>query len=85
MAENVTHVFETKADAIGHYVIIPLTESGDASVDDYDIEAIVDEVIDCSTNANGRNVYGLADDFVDQDGYGDADAFWAVVARHERP
>lgn len=85
MAENITHVFETKAGAIGHYVIIPLTESGDASVDDYDIEAIVDEVIDCSTNANGRNVYGLADDFVDQDGYGDADAFWAVVARHERP
>lgn len=79
---NITHVFETKADAIGHYVVIPLTESGYATVDDYDIEAIATEVIDSSLNASGRNVFGLGDDFVDQDGYGDADAFWAVVERH---
>jgi hypothetical protein len=77
--------YETRAEAVLREITLPLNESGIVTAEDFDVEAIADEVI--------AHVPG--DFVVDMDGReyqyegrcvlaADHDEFWASVARHER-
>lgn len=76
---NITRVHERKTEATYH-LIIQAIEAGEATAQEYDIEAIADVVLD--RDEHGR--WGFADDYVDENGQGGAEAFWDVVADHQR-
>lgn len=76
---NITTTFTTRDEAVTRLIVEAIDASGEVTADQYDIDAIADAVLD--TDDRGR--WGMAAGYVDEDGYGDAEAFWAVVARHE--
>lgn len=77
---NITQIHTTRDEAVTRLIVEAIDASGEATSAEYDIEAIADAVLD--TDDRGR--WGMSDDYVDADGYGDAEAFWAVVEHHAR-
>ena len=53
--------------------IITAIEAGDATRNEFDIDAIADEIIEQVTTETGQVTYQVTDD---------TDAFWAAVERH---
>lgn len=69
--------YTTRSEAVLREVIEPIEATGEASRDEYDIEAIADEVLE----------YDPAFGHIQDAGYSlkfDVDDFWDVVRRHER-
>lgn len=76
---NITRVHGSKTEATYH-LITQAIEAGEATAQEYDIEAIADVVLD----RDERGRWGFAADYVDEDGLEGTEAFWDVVADHQR-
>lgn len=66
-----TNAYSTRNEATD--AIITAIEAGDATRDEFDIDAIADEIIEQVTTETGQVTYQVTDD---------TDAFWAAVERH---
>ena len=67
-----TNAYSTRNEAIEREIITAI-EAGDATRDEFDIDAIADEVIEQVISETGRVTYQITVD---------TDAFWAAVERH---
>lgn len=66
-----TNAYSTRNEATD--AIITAIEAGDATRDEFDIDAIADEIIEQVTTETGQVTYQVT---------ADTDAFWAAVERH---
>ncbi|MFR1472694.1 MAG: hypothetical protein ACLS2Z_05315 [Actinomyces urogenitalis] len=66
-----TNAYSTRNEATD--AIITAIEAGDATRNEFDIDAIADEIIEQVTTETGQVTYQVTDD---------TDAFWAAVERH---
>ncbi len=66
-----TNAYSTRNEATD--AIVTAIEAGDATRNEFDIDAIADEIIEQVTTETGQVTYQVTDD---------TDAFWAAVERH---
>ena len=64
--------YSTRNEAIEREIVTAI-EAGDATRNEFDIDAIADEIIEQVTTETGQVTYQVTDD---------TDAFWAAVERH---
>ena len=81
-----TNTFATKAEAVYRLIVEPIEATGEATADEFDVDAIAAEVLD--TDERGQWGYADAYDSLQRDEDGTADvgasdaateAFWDVV------
>jgi hypothetical protein len=70
-------MYSTKREAVDAVVTDAIEANGNATVDEYDMDAIADAVIETRTDANGRVSYAQKRGL-------DTDGFWDVVQRNAK-
>lgn len=70
-------MYSTKREAVDAVITDAIEAHGNATVDEYDMDAIADAVIETRTDANGRVSYAQKRGL-------DADGFWDVVQRNAK-